>query len=113
AVLSSPTTVSRGAVRSTGSAVAAWWTVAPRSVSSATPGFGGTVAGPESTRWTSSPARAPAAAGRRGGAEVALGPGPRACGGGQARVVRPAPARRDEAIGLLGQGGPDEIFEAP
>ena len=39
-------------------------------------------------------------------------PGPRAGGGGQPGVVRPAPARRDEAVGAVGQRRPDEELEA-
>ena len=40
----------------------AWWTVAPSSSSRRTPGLGGSVGGPDRTRWTARPARAPAAA---------------------------------------------------
>ena len=41
---------------------ASWWTVAPNACASRTPGPGGSTGGPDRTRWTSSPARAPAAA---------------------------------------------------
>ena len=82
----------RAPSRSARSAVAAWWTVAPRSSSSRTPGFGGSVGGPDRTRWTARPARAPAAAVRRAWLDQR----------------RPG---RDEAVGALRQRGADQELE--
>ena len=53
------------ASRSARSAVASWWIVAPNARATRMPGPGGSAGGPDSTRWTASPALAPAAAVRR------------------------------------------------
>ncbi len=88
----SATTRSRSAARSARSSVAAWWTVAPSSSSSTTPGLGGSVGGPDRTRWTSRPARAPAAAVSRAWFDQR----------------RPDVTRH---VGTLGQRGPDEVLQ--
>ena len=55
-------TAATRASRSVRSALASWWTVAPYAWARRTPGPGGWTGGPDRTRCTSSPARAPAAA---------------------------------------------------
>ena len=80
------------ASRSARSAVGSWWTVAPSSSSSRTPG----------------PGRVDRRAGQH---EMDVEAGARPGGGREPAVVRPAPAGRHERVGTVGERGADEELE--